>query len=152
MHPAIIIEEIERAGGQIIAEGGRLRAGLPKTPHAAHLRSLIVSHRDVIIKWLERGEYTVPIKRAVVRFKLHDGGGGQVIDPDGLQSAVADLVGRFGARLDGADLLDWLADYVRHDPTASTDEASVAAEAAEIVRRAQVANPTPWIPGDLPTI
>ncbi|AXK39966.1 hypothetical protein [Crenobacter cavernae] len=140
MHPALIIEEVERAGGQIIAEGGRLRAGLPKTPDAARLRKLIALNRDDIIRWLEHGnDDTAATKRAVVRFKLRDGGGGQVIDPDGLRSAVSDLMERFGDRVDGDALLEWLAEYAMHDPSARTDEAEAALEAAEVIRRARTA-------------
>jgi len=46
--------------------------------------------------------------RAALPFRLRDGGdaGGVIIGPDGLASAVRDLVERYGARLDVADLLE----------------------------------------------
>jgi len=46
--------------------------------------------------------------RTALPFRLRDDGdtGGVIIDPDGLASAVRDLVERYGARLDVADLLE----------------------------------------------
>ncbi|WP_283147600.1 hypothetical protein [Silvimonas soli] len=45
--------------------------------------------------------------RAVLPYALHGGGGGQIIDPDGLLSAVAELHQRYGKRLNLESLATW---------------------------------------------
>ncbi|MDR3429988.1 hypothetical protein [Silvimonas sp.] len=45
--------------------------------------------------------------RAVLPYALHGGGGGQIIDPDGLLSAVTELHQRYGKRLDLEHLAAW---------------------------------------------
>lgn len=45
--------------------------------------------------------------RAVLPYALHGGGGGQLIDPDGLLSAVTELHQRYGKRLNLESLAAW---------------------------------------------
>lgn len=91
---------IKPAGDKLKVSGNR---------HAANADFLadLKAHKAELLALLASNDAESDTVRAIVTFRLSDGPdkGGVLIDPDGIASAVRDLIDRYGARLDLGDLL-----------------------------------------------
>ncbi|WP_348945738.1 hypothetical protein ABHF33_03915 [Chitinibacter sp. FCG-7] len=71
---------------------------VPATKITPDIRQYIISHKAELLAELNAANDDY--QRVVLAFHLKNGKGGVLIDPDGVASAVSDLLGRYGERLD----------------------------------------------------
>ena len=101
-HP--IIHYLHECGLSVRVDGGSLIVE-PRHLITDTVRHYIRTHKAGIIAALQDEPPESDLQmRSVVPFRLQDGRGGVVIDPQGPLSALRDLIERYGGRLDLDDL------------------------------------------------
>ncbi|WP_157314090.1 hypothetical protein [Chitinibacter sp. GC72] len=89
-----------------IKQDGKTLVVIPASHITPDIRQYIIKHKAELLAELKSANDAN--QRAVITYHLNDGKGGVLIDPEGVASAVSDLLDRYGGRLDMLALIDTL--------------------------------------------
>lgn len=117
-----LYRQLSALGVTVWRDAERLRYRAPANTLTAEHLAAMRDHKAELLALLAANDNepeTAP-SRAFLHFRFVEGGGGTVVDPDGLLSAVESLHAVYGSRLDLRDLLA----TVQHTPNPESQPAA----------------------------